>query len=345
MRTLVAISGGPKSLVTAWLLKKQGMQVRGVYFDLFANESLKVRIQEFEKRLGIPIQIVNGADSFGAVLDRKYSESLRTAFPFNPKVSFHQEVLFPALVRMRAELGFDRVATGHQVTLQEDLAAGLVRIISTSQPQIEEISCLSTLNQSELSRILAPIGAIPESMLLKLMSEVAPKELTEIFEMDWAGVQSSFDSKSADSFAVHYQVFNDQGVLLDSVPRSLLHFGGAYVDAANLEKSYRISDIRPLEAKAIAQDSLTHTLKELQFDQGHWFSLKDLGLQPLTTGLIWKGRERPIEVRIIQLEGGKMKGVLSESLKNGQVDLFKGEPVLFMNGMEVLGSARVIGVR
>jgi hypothetical protein len=345
MKTLVALSGGPKSLVTAWLLKKQGMQVRGVYFDLLGNEALKLRMQEFEKRLGIAIQIVNVSESLGEVLDRKYSEYLKTAFSFHPKIAFHQDVLFPTLVRMRGELGCDRIATGHQVTLQEDLAAGLVRVVTGSELQMEEVACIATVEQGDLARVLAPIGAIPESMLQKLISEVAPPEMTEAFEVDWSGIKHSFDAKYADSFSALYQVYTDQGVLLESAPRSSLAFGGPFRDPANLEKDYRISDIRPWESRAIAQDPGTHMLRELQFDQGRWFSRQDLGLEALTTGMLWKNRERPVEVRLIQFENGKLKGVLTEILKGDQVTLFKGDRVVFMNGMEVLGTARVMDVR
>ena len=343
MKTLVALSGGPKSLVTAWLLKKQGMHVRGVYFDLIGDEQLKSRMQEFEKRLGIAIQTVNATELLGSVLERKYSEFLKTAFFFNPKVTFHQDILFPSLVRMREELGFDRIATGHQVTLQEDLAAGLVRMVAGSELKIDEIACLATLDQKEMARVLAPIGAIPESMLQKLIGEVAPPELTDLFEMDWNALKSGFDVKHADSFSVHYQVFSDQGVLLDSVPRSGLEFGGSFRDPANLEKELKIADIRPWDSKAIAYESSIRTLRELQFDQVHWFSQHDLALYPITAGVLWGNRERTLEIRLIQFEGHKMKGVLSEVLRGEQVNLYKGDRVLLMNGMEILGSARVIG--
>ncbi|NDG83867.1 MAG: hypothetical protein EBX52_02390 [Proteobacteria bacterium] len=346
MKALVALSGGPKSMVTSWLLKKQGMQVRGVYFDLFGNEALKSKMQELEKKLGFPIQIVDVSASLGEILELDYSDFVTKAFPFNPKISFHRKILFPALFKIRSEMQIDRIATGHQVTLQEDLSAGLVRVVHSAGVRLEEISCLVTVPQAELSRILAPIGAIPESMLHKLVGEVAPDSLTAPFEVDWESLRASFDSAHAESLQHLFQVFTGEGVILDSVPRASLWFGGLFKDPSNPEHRYRVTDLRPSESKAVVrQVSGGFTVRDFQFDEGHWFSRADLGLRPAITGMIWEGRSRPVEIRLIQFDGGKMRGILSEPLQEEGAGIFKGTPVFFVNGFEVLGAARVTGIR
>ena len=56
-KMLVSLDGGVESLVTAWLLKKQGFQLRAVLFDVSdSNENAEVMqkmVSEFEKKLGI----------------------------------------------------------------------------------------------------------------------------------------------------------------------------------------------------------------------------------------------------------------------------------------------------
>jgi len=345
MKTLVALSGGPKSMVTAWLLKKQGMQVRGVYFDLSGSDVLKSKMQELEKRLGIPVQVVDVSAELGAALEEDCLEYVKQAFPFRPEVSLHRKILFPRLFKMRAETGFDRIATGHQITLQEDLAAGLVRVVNGPDVQLDEIACLVPVPQAELARLLAPIGAIPESMLQKLIGEVAPPGLTGIFEVDWESIRARFESMHHDALQGLLQVYTTQGVLIDSVPRSTLRFGGGFTDPANPETRHLVADIRPWEGKAWVREAGSFPVREIQFDQGHWFSRSDLGMRPAVTGMIWNGRVRPLEIRLIQFDGGRMKGVLGEPLLEDPSTFFRGTSVFFVNGFEVLGAGRITGIK
>lgn len=346
MKTLVALSGGPKSLVTAWLLKKQGMQVRGIYFDLFSDEAHRERIHEFEKRLGITIQMVEGGESLQKVLQGEWNRAVLTGFEPDFRGAFFQKYLFPRLIQIRRELGFDRIATGHSVNIQEDPSLRIGRMMMGADLHFDSMVSLLGIPKEETFGLLAPIGSIPEAMLKRLTEETAPQQLTSMFEFDWGTLRDFFDSKDATPYQKIFQVLTTDGSLLGNFERSGLRMGGSFVDLQGGEaKRYRILDVRPSEGKVFVQlDQKIHST-EVHFCEGLWFSREDLGLQILEVGMLWKKRKRPVPLRLMQYEGGALKGVLLEPISGSDSDLFKGDSVLWCSGAEVLGGAKVLRVK
>lgn len=346
MKTLVALSGGPKSLVTAWLLKKQGMQVRGVHFDLFSDEAHRERIHEFERRLGITIQIIDGGDSLRNVLLDERARAVQQGFEPEFRDAFFRRFLFPRLVQIRKDLGYDRIATGHSVTIQEDPALKSGRIMIGAEFSFESISSMLGISREETFHLLAPIGSIPESMLIRLTEETAPQELTAMFERDWNSLGEFFDSSDPAPYKRVFQVMTSDGVILGNLERAALRVGGYFIDVQGGEnKRFRILDVRPVEGRVIVQVNEQIKAREIHFCEGVWFSRKDLGLQVLEVGMLSKNRKRPVAMRLLQFEGGAFKGMLLEPLLGSDADIFKGDTVLWCLGSEVLGGAKVLRVK
>ena len=90
MKVLVAMSGGLKSLVTAWLLKKQGMQVRGVYLDLIGPSRSQEKVEALERKLGISIQVVPAQVEFSNRLAEAREKAIDQNEAFDPSLFFHQ---------------------------------------------------------------------------------------------------------------------------------------------------------------------------------------------------------------------------------------------------------------
>jgi hypothetical protein len=346
MKTLVAISGGPKSLVTAWLLKKQGMQVRGIHFDLFSDEAHRERIHEFEKRLGITIQIIEGGEALQRVFQEEWDRSAEKGFEPDFRGAFFRRLLFPRLIQLRKELGFDRLATGHSVHLQEDPSLQIGRVMLGADIHFHSIVSLLGIPKEEIFRLLAPIGSIPETMLNRLTEETAPKELTGIFEHDWGALWGLFDAKDPTPYKRLYQVISADGVLLGNLQRSSLRIGETFVDPQGGEnKRYRILDVKPSEGRAVVQIDSQIRAGEVHFFDGLWFSRGDLGLRVLEVGMLWKARSRPVPIRLMQLEGGAFRATLLEPLSGSDLNVFKGDTVLWCLGSEVLGGAKVLRVK
>jgi tRNA U34 2-thiouridine synthase MnmA/TrmU len=342
MKVLVGISGGPRSLVTAWLLKKQGMQVKGVHFDLFSREGTRDRIHEIERKLGIQVQIVDESKSAGAIFLEERKNALLAGYRFSAKRTFQRKVLFPGLLRMTDPRDSGKFSTGHEVGLQDDPSAGVVRMMRGAGSKNEAIIAACGLHQGVLQRWIAPIGAIPETLLEKLSGEVVQGIATSGFEIDWRDLEAKFDSADPALLQRELQVFTPAGVLLGRAPLGTLHAGGPYSDPEDRGKPYRVIDLLPSSDRAIVQDAGEISLSEFHFDEGHWFTDLDPGMGYLDAEMMPESGGSTRGIRLIQFEGGRLKGLLAEPLRGTDANLFKGETVLFLHGAVVLGGARII---
>ena len=345
MKVLVGISGGPRSMVTAWLLKKQGMQVRGVHLDLFSNEKNRDGILEIEKKLGIQIQVIDSAKHALSMFLAECAHSRMSGYPFSAKRIFQRKILFPELFKVAKGSGLEKIATGHVVGLQDDPAAGLVRVTKTSDAAIGPLLEVSGLDQEMIQKWIAPIGAIPKTLLEKLMGEVSPNSLTSNFELDWKELEERVDSSDPALLARDLQIFTTSGVLLGRAPLGTFKVGHGYHDPEDSSKSYRVIDLQPNSDRAIVQETQEISISEFHFDEGHWFAGPDLGMGFMDVGMISESTPAPSPIRLIQFEGGRMKGLVPEAHRGENANILKGVPVIFVNGAEVLGGARVMKAR
>ncbi len=332
-------------MVTAWLLKKQGMQVRGVYLDLFSNERSRFGIHEIEKKLGIQIQIVDLAQEALSLFLEENKTSRLSGYPFFPKRTFQQKILFPELLKIEKTSGMDKIATGHMVGLQDDPAAGVVRVTKSPDSTIEPLLEVMGLPQETLLRWVAPIGAIPKTLLEKLMSEVSPASLTGDFELNWQDIQARIDASDPSLLSRELQIFTTSGVLLGRAPLGSLKSGQAYLDPEDSSKNYRVIDLQPRSDRALVQETHEIAISQFHFDEGHWFARPDLGMGYLDIGMISGNGGNPRMIRLIQFEGARLKGVVTEPFLGLDASILKGESVVFVNDTEVFGGARVIKAR
>ena len=332
-------------MVTAWLLKKQGMQVRGVHLDLFSNERNRDGILEIEKRLGIQIQVIDLAKQALGVFLEECAHARMAGYPFSAKRVFQRKILFPELFKVAKGSGLEKIATGHVVLLQDDPAAGLVRVTKTSDAAIAPLLEVQGLDQAMIQKWIAPIGAIPKTLLEKLMGEISPNSLTSNFELDWKELEERVDSADPALLARDLQIFTTSGVLLGRAPLGSLKAGQVYHDPEDPSKSYRVIDLQPKSDRAIVQETQEISISEFQFDEGHWFAGPDLGMGFMDVGMISESSITPRPIRLIQFEGGRMKGLVPEAHQGENANILKGDPVIFVNGTEVLGVARVMKAR
>ena len=127
-RIVVGLSGGVDSAVTAWLLKRAGHEVVGIFMknweDDDDDEYCSSR-QDFLDAasvadvLGIEIEHVNFAADYK---DRVFAEFLReyaAGRTPNPDVLCNAEIKFKAFLDHAMRLGADRIATGHYARVRE----------------------------------------------------------------------------------------------------------------------------------------------------------------------------------------------------------------------------------
>jgi len=317
-KMLVALDGGIESLVTAWLLKKQGFQLRAVLFDVSemneSEENNQKMVSELEKKLGIPIQlVVAGVEARELVAKEiKFEES--RGFRYDVKSIFHQKFLFPKLFMLKEQLKFQKIATGHRVSLSYEPLEDKMKVLRYSSFEQDEAHLLVGLEQEELRTLMFPLGSIPIPMIHKLASEL---ELKTNFKPSKFDVEFNPDLANTTS--------NDEVLKLDLAEKfdqSII-----FVNNQNQEVSSGLSD---------------RVNREVWLENASWFSGEDLGFKMKSCMMYWKEADQPVSVRLSQYEGGGIKALLDETGSGEISNLANGDEVIWIEGDTVLGGARVV---
>jgi tRNA U34 2-thiouridine synthase MnmA/TrmU len=345
MKVLVALSGGPQSFVTAWLLKKQGMQVRGVYFDIFADDRSNEKMLDAERKLGIPIQIMSAKELLKETLIHERAECAILGRRVNAKQVFHQKILIPGLFQLSEQYKTEKIASGHRVTLQDDPAAGVMRVFRGIESKVEDSLLVLGIPQEKLKNMMLPLGSIPESMLSKLIGEVAPPDMTSAFEKDFDTIEHELLSGGLDLDGAEFKVLTVEGVQIGQGHRNEFQPGASYLNPETPDKFYRVKEIYSATATVVVQEEGNLKVQEIDFEEASWFQDEDLGLNLLETGLLLQGRDKALPIHLMQFEGLRVKGKLLEPLMGREADIFKGQSVLWVEGSEILGGARVLRIK
>lgn len=174
----VGLSGGIDSAVTAALLQRKGHEVCAVTMQFWTG---RIKLQpngraacfgpgeaedidaarKIASFLGIPHTVIPLAEEYEEkVLNYYRSEYLAGRTP-NPCIVCNALIKFGALWDSleRSGVNCDRLAMGHYARVEHDAAAGIFRLRQGIDTSKDQSYFLHRLNQSQLARILLPLGA------------------------------------------------------------------------------------------------------------------------------------------------------------------------------------------
>ncbi len=170
-KVVIGLSGGVDSSVAAYLLKKEGYEVIGVFMinwkentgTLTAECTWEDDVTFAEmvaKKLDIPFHVVDLSDFYRKrVVDYMFSEYERGRTP-NPDVLCNREIKFDLFMEKAMELGASSVATGHYCRREVIEVEGnkYYRLLAGTDANKDQSYFLCQLNQQQLSKSLFPIG-------------------------------------------------------------------------------------------------------------------------------------------------------------------------------------------
>ena len=169
---VIGLSGGVDSSVAAYLLKRQGHDVTGLFMINWHDTTGtlegdcpwhddRVFAELVAKRLDIPLRIVDlSADYRTRVVDYMFAEYEKGRTP-NPDVLCNREIKFDVFLREALKLGADFVATGHYCRKAEEFLPDgrtVFKLLAGADPNKDQSYFLCQLSQEQLRYALFPIG-------------------------------------------------------------------------------------------------------------------------------------------------------------------------------------------
>lgn len=167
-RVVVGMSGGVDSSVVAYLLKKQGYDVVGVFMKNWddtdengyctATEDYK-DVAKVAAKIGIPYYSVNFEKEYWDRVFTYFLDEYKKGRTPNPDVICNNEIKFKAFLDYAISLGADYVATGHYAQAERD-ADGHQHLLRAVDDNKDQTYFLSQLSADQLDRVMFPLGGM-----------------------------------------------------------------------------------------------------------------------------------------------------------------------------------------
>jgi tRNA-specific 2-thiouridylase len=120
----VGMSGGVDSSVAAYLLKKQGYNVVGVFMRCYNLDGCSERdaadARRVAEHIGIPFYVWDFEDEYKERVVKYMIDGYRAGITPNPDVMCNREIKFGLFFEKALSMGADYVATGHYVRRQRN---------------------------------------------------------------------------------------------------------------------------------------------------------------------------------------------------------------------------------
>jgi tRNA-specific 2-thiouridylase len=178
-RVVVGLSGGVDSAVSAWLLKRQGHEVIGLFMknweddddDEYCSANVDfVDAAAVADVIGIEVDHVNFAAEYKDRVFAEFLREYRAGRTPNPDVLCNAEIKFKAFLDHAIRLGAGRIATGHYARVRE--SGGKIELLKGLDPAKDQSYFLHRLNQAQLARTLFPVGELTKTEVRRIAAEI-----------------------------------------------------------------------------------------------------------------------------------------------------------------------------
>ena len=182
-KTAVLLSGGVDSLVTAGMLKNQGMSLFGIHFytgyendqanylidglspDKLGNPARFIAQKKADllgQQLDIPIDVLDVRQAFRSRVIDYFIQSYQAGRTPNPCVICNPVIKFGICLSRAREMGASRLATGHYARIRPD-RHNRYHLYRGKDASKDQSYFLARMNQEMLARTLFPLGSYTKS--------------------------------------------------------------------------------------------------------------------------------------------------------------------------------------
>lgn len=183
-KVIVGVSGGVDSAVSAYLLKKEGYLVEGLFMrnwdssinnDINGNPTLNNNICTQEQdyndalavcnKLGIKLHRIDFVKEYWDYVFTYFLDELKKGRTPNPDIMCNKYIKFDMFKKEAEKLGADYIATGHYARMKD---GNLLRGIDQNKDQTY---FLSQVSRKQLSNVLFPVGEYEKKDVRKIAKE------------------------------------------------------------------------------------------------------------------------------------------------------------------------------
>lgn len=184
-KVVVGLSGGVDSAVAAYLLKKEGYEVIGLFMrnwdssinnDVLGNPNLNNNIcpqevdyndaKEAAKLLDIPLYRVDFVKEYWDYVFSYFLKELELGRTPNPDLMCNKYIKFDSFIKEAKKYGADYIATGHYARIDKNR---LLRGIDNNKDQTY---FLAQLSSNQLQNVLFPVGELTKKEVREIASEI-----------------------------------------------------------------------------------------------------------------------------------------------------------------------------
>ena len=180
-RVVVGLSGGVDSAVSAYLLKKAGHEVVGIFMknweDDDDSEYCSTRQDWLDAAsvadvLGIDIEHVNFAAEYKDRVFASFLSEYQAGRTPNPDILCNAEIKFKAFLDHALRLGAEKIATGHYAGVRHNPTRDVFELLKGRDPSKDQSYFLHRLNQAQLSKTLFPLGEVHKTEVRRIATEI-----------------------------------------------------------------------------------------------------------------------------------------------------------------------------
>lgn len=170
------MSGGVDSSVAAYLLKKDGYDVVGVFMRGYNIDNCQEKDAEDARRVAEHLKIPFYVWDF----EKEYKEKVvdymvagyKKGLTPNPDVMCNKEIKFGLFFERAMKFGADYVATGHYVRKIINTHQGIVSLATAKDTNKDQSYFLWTLTNKQISKSLFPLGDLVKPEVRKIAKKI-----------------------------------------------------------------------------------------------------------------------------------------------------------------------------